>query len=159
MHLQRWQVPCRLHSLEWVWSIPLHVWVAQHLPSNLTTGMYMYFREQDILYLHIVETGQVLTSKVLCVWQQLEVCDCILTSRTPWSGHGLLHYTTETWQSLWLHAIGIVGKTSRLPTNRVQSLHCHVSYTSRGEGDYIHNSRVTPISTTPTAATGTQSCT
>ena len=62
-HLQRWQVPCRLHSLEWVWSIPLRVWVAKHLPSNLTTGMY--FREQDILYVHTVETGQVLTSKVL----------------------------------------------------------------------------------------------
>lgn len=77
-HLQRWQVPCRLHSLEWVWSIPLHVWVAKHLPSNLTTGMY--FREQDILYLRTVETGQVLTSKVLSVWQQLEVCDCTLTS-------------------------------------------------------------------------------
>lgn len=51
-------------------------------------------------------------------------------------------------------SVDIVGKTSSLPTNRVISLHCHVSYTSRGEGDYSHNLRVTPISTTPTAVTG-----
>ena len=126
----RGQMPCRLHSLEWVWSIPLHVWVAKHLPSNLTTGMH--FREQDILYLHTVETGQVLTSSVLRVWQQLEVCDCILMLHTPWSGHGLLHYTTETWQSLCLHVIDMVGKTSSYPLTWSKVFTVMITVTTQG---------------------------